>query len=708
MNILKDLNPVQRDAVTYTDGPLLILAGAGSGKTRVLTYRVAYLIKEKKVNPHNVLAITFTNKAADEMKERIIKLVGKESQKLWISTFHAACSRILRQEIKALGYKKNFVVYDDRDSYRLISDCLKGLNIDSKQYVPSAILNQISLAKNELDDYEDYAERANTRFEEITASVYKTYQERLVKNNALDFDDLLVLTVRLFQMFSEILRKYQEKFKYILIDEYQDTNHAQYVLVKLLAEKYRNLCVVGDDDQSVYGWRGADIRNILEFEEDFPEARVVRLEQNYRSTQVILEAANYVISHNVRRKPKTLWTTNARGEVIAAYQAENEYDEAQFVGREIERIADLEKRSYRDFAVFYRTNAQSRVLEEIFLRHGIPYKIVGGVKFYERAEIKDIIAYLRVLLNPEDDISLKRIINTPRRSIGKTTLNYVEIFARREEIPLFEAVKRAEEITQLGKAALNALKNFNIMMEALKQKVTEASLREAVDLIANETGYLKALKEENTMEADSRIENIKELVSVASSFAQLYPDAGVPEFLERISLLSDIDTFNATEDAVTLMTIHNAKGLEFPVVFIVGMEEGLFPHSRSLYEESQVEEERRLCYVGITRAKERLYLSHAWRRTVWGTVVHSSPSRFINEIPEHLIQVPEFELTGKEGKVPTMPEAVVAFNVGDHVKHKHFGEGIVIDVQTRGKILVDFQDHGEKTLLLEYAPLEKV
>lgn len=708
MDILKDLNPVQRDAVTYTEGPLLILAGAGSGKTRVLTYRVAYLIEEKKVSPYNILAITFTNKAADEMKERIIKLIGKDAQKVWISTFHSACARILREEIKALGYRKNFVVYDDKDSYRLVSDCLKELNIDSKQYAPSAILNQISLSKNELKDYEDYAAEANTHFEKITANVFKLYQEKLQKNNALDFDDLLVLTVRLFQMFPNILRKYQEKFKYILIDEYQDTNHAQYVLVKLLAEKYRNLCVVGDDDQSVYGWRGADIRNILEFEEDFPEAKVVRLEQNYRSTQIILEAANYVISHNVRRKPKTLWTTNARGEAITAYQAEDEYDEAQFVAQEIERLVNLENRSYRDFAIFYRTNAQSRVLEEVFLRHGIPYKIVGGLKFYERAEIKDIIAYLRVLLNPKDDISLKRIINTPRRNIGKTTLNYLELFARRERISLYEAIKRAEEISQLGTASLNALKNFRDMMENLKRKIIEASPREAVDLVANETGYLKALEEEKTVEADTRIENIKELFSVASSFSQLYPEAGVSEFLERISLLSDIDTYNNTEEAVTMMTIHNAKGLEFPVVFIVGMEEGLFPHSRSLYEESQLEEERRLCYVGITRAKERLYLSHAWRRTLWGTVVHSSPSRFLSEIPEHLIQFPEAEGVGEAAKVPTIQKSVVTFKVGDHVKHRHFGEGVVVDVQERGKIVVNFRGHGEKTLLLEYAPLEKV
>jgi DNA helicase-2/ATP-dependent DNA helicase PcrA len=735
--LLAALNPVQRDAVTHEGGPLLILAGAGSGKTRVLTYRIAYLLETGQVKPQEILAITFTNKAADEMKERVFQLVGSIARGIWISTFHAACARILRAEIQALGYKRTFSVYDDRDSYRLVTECLKELNIDPKQYTPSAILNQISLAKNELLGYEEYAAAATTHFEKIVAQAFARYQEKLYGNNALDFDDLLVLTVRLFQLFPNVLEKYRTRFRSILVDEYQDTNHAQYVLVKMLAEKHRNLVVVGDDDQSVYGWRGADVRNILDFESDFPEARVIRLEQNYRSTQVILEAANYVISHNTRRKPKTLWTTNARGEAITAYQAEDEYDEARFVAGEIERLRAVEGARYRDIAVFYRVNAQSRVLEEVMMRHGIPYRIVGGVKFYERAEIKDMLAYLRLLINPDDDISLKRVINAPRRGIGQTTLAHLEMLAARNRSSLYEAVRAAGDFPLIAPAAKRALKAFVDVIEDLKGRAFELTPPHLIEEVAEKTGYLPALKEERTIEAEGRIENIKELINVAYSFVQLYPDAKIDSFLERVSLISDIDTLDAREDAITLMTLHNAKGLEFPVVFIVGLEDGLFPHSRSLYDQDQLEEERRLCYVGITRAKERLYLTHAWRRRVYGEYSWCTPSRFLSEIPSELVEpvgeevmasTPSVvgtsgaagrrEVSAREGDIappsraPAPPKKreipQLHLRAGDRVRHRQFGEGTVTDVKPGGRVTVDFDDHGQKTLLLDYAPLEKL
>lgn len=705
---LDDLNPVQLDAVTTTQGPLLILAGAGSGKTRVLTYRVAYLLDVKKVNPREVMAITFTNKAADEMKERILTLTGPEGKKVWISTFHAVCARILRREIHALGYKRNFVVYDDRDSYRLVSDCLKDLNIDSKQYSPSAILNQISLAKSELVDYEEYSEKATTHFEKKAAKVYRRYQERLVGNNALDFDDLIVLTVRLFQIYKEVLKRYQQRFKYILVDEYQDTNHAQYVFVRELADVQRNICVVGDDDQSVYGWRGADVRNILDFEKDFPEARVIRLEQNYRSTKTILQAANEIIKKNRRRKPKTLWTKNDEGEAITLFQGGDEYDEANFVVEEIERLVEdvPDRYSYRDLAVFYRTNAQSRVIEEIFLRYGIPYKIVGGLRFYERQEIKDILAYLRVIVNPMDTVSLKRIINVPRRGIGKKTVEKLELHSMRTGKSFYSVVTGTDEVPNIGKRGKNSLSKFSGIIENLKKEITDVSPPEAINLIAEKSGYLAELEKKGTVEAEGRIEDIRELVSVAASFSELYPGAGVNAFLERISLITDIDMFDKTEDSVTLMTVHNAKGLEFPVVFIVGLEEGLFPHSRSLYDEDELEEERRLCYVGITRAMDKLYLTHAWKRTVWGSRTFTAPSRFLEEIPDDLIREKAKVPGGEEQAAGLKPS--VDFKVGDRVNHRHFGEGEIMDVKSGGKIVVDFEKEGEKTLLVEYAPLEKI
>lgn len=701
------MSPVQRDAVTHIEGPLLMLAGAGSGKTRVLTYRVAYLIKEKGVNPQSILAITFTNKAAEEMKERIEQLIGEISERMWIGTFHATCAKILRKEAHRLGYKRNFVIYDQGDSNRLVSACLKDLNLDTKRFPPTSMASAISAAKNELIDAETFASRAQTYLDKVIADVYHLYQQKIYQSNAMDFDDLIMFVVNLFQLFPNVLKAYQEKFKYILIDEYQDTNHAQYVFVNLLAGGYRNLAVVGDPDQSIYQFRGADIRNILEFENDYPDAKVITLDQNYRSTQVILEAANYVIQNNRGRKPKSLWTTNAPGEAITRYQAENEHDEAAFVATEIERLREIEERKYGNFAIFYRTNAQSRVFEDVFMRFGLPYKIVGGLRFYERAEIKDILAYLRAISNPEDAVSLKRIINVPKRGIGKTTLENVEKLAAKENIGFYEALKRADTPPLAGwltDRAKKGIGNFLSMLDELGELVGKRSLFDFIQSVLERTGYVAALEEERTVEAMGKVENVKELLSVAREFETNLPDATLGDFLEHISLLTDIDLYEEEAEAVTLMTLHNAKGLEFPVVFVAGMEDGIFPHIRSLTDLSELEEERRLCYVGITRAKERLYLTHAWSRSLWGGTSYQMQSRFLREIPEVLIQpVEEVEV-----KIPTPQQVEVTFAVGDEVMHKKFGRGKVVAVKGSDQVTVLFPTEGEKTLLVSYAPLEKV
>lgn len=706
VDILKsnELNPAQKDAVSHLTGPLLILAGAGSGKTRVLTYRVAYLIQEG-VPYGEILAITFTNKAAEEMKERIAQLVGSVAGRMWVMTFHSFCARILRQEIERLGYKKNFVLYDEEDSKRLVKSCLKELNFDSKRFTPLGIYSAISLAKNELINPEDYALDATTPYERVVSEVYRLYQEKLFKSNALDFDDLLVLTVNLFELFPSVLKHYQEKFKYILIDEYQDTNQAQYRLVKLLADWYRNICVVGDDDQCVYQWRGANIRNILNFEKDFPEAKVIKLEQNYRSTQVILEAANYVISHNRGRKPKTLWTVNARGEAITTYQAEDEHDEANFVTTEIERVVSLESRNYRDFAVFYRTHAQSRLFEESFMRFGIPYQIIGGLKFYERKEIKDILAYLRVILNSEDVISLKRIINTPRRKIGETTIEALDWWAAQKGLTFWQALLEAENNPRLSVKTKEEVKNFVLLVKRWQEEAGKISLRELTSKIIEESGYLKALQKEKTFEAEGRIENLAEFINVVEEFERLHSEGTLGEFLERVSLITDVDSFREG-DMVTLMTLHNAKGLEFPVVFIVGMEEGIFPHFRSLTATDELEEERRLCYVGITRAKERLYLSYAFSRHLWGSRNMAIPSRFLGEIPENLRQLAEGKMP--EVKPVSTPVRTERYKVGDLVFHKVFGEGKIAAIKGNDQIVIHFPQLGEKTFLLDYAPIKKL
>ncbi len=716
MDLLQGLNPVQRDAVTYNDGPLLILAGAGSGKTRVLTYKVSYLIQKEGVDPRNILSITFTNKAAGEMKERIDQLVGsKVADSMWITTFHSTCARILRKEIHRLGYKQNFVIYDDGDTNRLIRMCLEELDLDPKRFSVSSISRAISAAKEELIDAESYVSRIQTFLDQKVAEVYKLYQQKLYMNNAVDFDDLIMIATNIFQLFPTVLQRYQERFDHILVDEYQDTNHAQYHLVHLLAGKKKNLSVVGDDDQSIFGFRGADIRNILEFEADYPEAKVVRLEQNYRSTQIILEAANCVIQNNAGRKPKTLWTTNAKGEVITRYQGENEHDEGSFVATEIERLKDGEDRDYKDVAVFYRTNAQSRVLEEVFMRYGLPYKVVGGVKFYERQEIKDVICYLRVVSNVTDELSIKRVINVPKRGIGKTSIQHVDRFARREDIDFFEALKRSDDNQFLSSRAQKEIKSFIDLLEEVRGLLEEKSVSLFFQELLDKTGYIKALEAERTVEARGRIENVREFLSVMQEFERVYPHSNLDDFLERISLITDIDTYDEGETAVTLMTLHNAKGLEFPVVFIVGMEDGVFPHVRSMNSVDELEEERRLCYVGITRAQEKLYLTHALCRSLWGGTNYNARSRFIKEIPKKLLESPydqelpaEVPLFGDAARKTPQKKEIIELIVGDEVTHKKFGKGKVVARKGANQVTVIFAAEGEKTLLLDYAPLEKV
>ncbi|MHB8841962.1 MAG: DNA helicase PcrA [Candidatus Aquicultor sp.] len=699
--MLDKLNPVQQTAVTHEDGPVLILAGAGSGKTRVLTYRIAYLIKEKGVNPLDMLAITFTNKAAKEMKERIAALVGGVSRVMWISTFHSTCARILRQEAERLGYSKNFVIYDSNDSGRLITYCMRDLNIDNKRYPSNKVAAVISSAKNELMDAETYGMRAQTYAERVVADVYKLYQERLYKSNAFDFDDLIMVTVNLFQLFPSVLEAYREKFKYILVDEYQDTNLAQYELVRTLAGKYRNLCVVGDEDQSIYKFRGADIRNILEFERDYPDCRVIKLEQNYRSTKTILNAANFVMQNNRSRKPKALWTENGEGDLIIRYQGENEHEEATFVAGEIEQMVK-KGRQYKEFSVFYRTNAQSRVLEEIFLRYGVPYRIIGGLRFYERAEIKDILAYLRVLSNSQDTVSLKRIINVPRRGLGDTTIQKVDAYSLKHSISFAQALNNVDDINQLSTAAVKNIKKFLFLLDELQGIKEKETLENLTKALLDTTGYLAMYEAEGTMEAEGRAENVREFIGVIKEFEESRVSCTLDEFLEEIALITDIDSYDDDNNAVTLMTVHNAKGLEFDIVFIVGMEDGIFPHIRSMTDTSELEEERRLFYVGITRAMQKLYLCNAWSRNLWGGVNYNSPSRFLQEIPAELLE--NAEQVDVKAKPPS---EIGVFNIGDNVFHKKFGEGRITAVKGADQVTVIFAIEGEKTLLLNYAPLEK-
>ncbi|MCA1834625.1 MAG: DNA helicase PcrA [Actinobacteria bacterium] len=708
-DLLAGLNSVQQDAITHGDGPLLVIAGAGSGKTRVLTHRVAHLIRERNVSPFQVLAITFTNKAAGEMKERVGRLVGERlGRAMWVMTFHSACARLLRKEGKRLGFTTTFTIYDSSDSERLLAMCIKELEIDPRRFTPRQMATAIGRAKDELIDEELYTERTSNVFERMVADVYRMYQRRLRQANAMDFDDLILNVVHLFRLFPEVLEEYRDRFRHILVDEFQDTNGAQYRMATMLAERDRNICVVGDLDQSVYAFRGADFRNVLRFEEDFPDARVITLEQNYRSTQTILSAANAVIENNQMRKPKNLWTDAGHGEQITRYHAENEHDEAAYVAREIETLREDAYR-YGDVAIFYRTNAQSRVLEEVFVRFGMPYRIIGNVKFYERKEIKDALAYLRVSANPVDEVSLRRIINVPKRGIGDQTVAALERLGNEEGITLAAAVDRVDE-TDLSGRARSAVGDVGALLRGLREMVEHgAAAEEVLEAIYERSGYVAELEAERSIEAAGRVENLKELLGVAREFAEAEPDAGVQQFLERVALVSEADEIIDDEGSVTLMTLHNAKGLEFPIVFLTGLEDGVFPHIRSMTEPDQMEEERRLCYVGITRARERLYLTHAWSRSLWGGSSYNPPSRFLSEIPRELVR-----LIGDDEHEPDAPEVqepALSLSVGDAVFHDRWGKGVVVAVAGRGsdaQATVHFDSEGPKRLLLAYAPLSKI
>ncbi|HUQ39631.1 MAG TPA: DNA helicase PcrA [Acidimicrobiales bacterium] len=733
-DLLAGLNPVQREAVTHGEGPLLIVAGAGSGKTRVLTSRVAWLIAERGVSPFEILAITFTNKAADEMRHRVAALVGPVAQKMWVSTFHSACVRILRREATALGYKSSFTIYDQADAVRLTGYVLRDLNLDTKRFPPRTVHATISTAKNELLDFDTYAQRARTVFERKIADVYREYQQRLLAASAMDFDDLLMLTVNLFQMRDDVLLHYQERFKHLLVDEYQDTNRAQNELVLLLAKKHQNVCVVGDSDQSVYRFRGADIRNILEFEDAFPTASVIVLEQNYRSTQTILDAANAVIANNAMRKPKALWTEQVGGELISRYHAEDEHDEAAWATHEVSRLHDEAGFRWGDVAVFYRTNAQSRVIEEELQRRNIPYRVVGGTRFYERREVKDLLAYLRAVANPADEVSMKRIVNVPKRGVGDTSLGRLDAWAQSRGVTFAEAMADAEAAGVTGRA-LGGLKDLLELMDELQTKIDDGP-GAILEAVVERTGYAAELEAERTVEAAGRLENVSELLGSARE----YDD--VNAFLEAVSLVADSDELTDDDSEVVLMTLHTAKGLEFPIVFLIGLEDGVFPHLRSLGEPDELEEERRLCYVGITRARQRLYLTHAWCRTLWGSTQYNPPSRFLNEIPEQLLHeiqggrptgrrrgggdrerysgatgrargdIVEAAIRGGLRREPSSSGAEsLGLQAGDDVTHNTWGEGVIVDVMGTGdkaEAVVRFPSVGEKRLLLAWAPLTKV
>ncbi len=725
--LLTELNPSQREAVAATEGPVLVVAGAGSGKTRVLTYRIAHLIRDLGVAPDSILAITFTNKAADEMRSRVAHLVGRATRSMWVSTFHSACVRILRREAPRLGYRSGFTIYDEDDSLRLLTICVRDLDLDPRRFPPKAIKAAVSKAKNELIDYEAFASSGDGFYHEQIADVYRLYQQRLLEASAMDFDDLLMVTVELFGAFPEVLALYQDRFRYVLVDEYQDTNRAQYILVRRISEQHRNLCVVGDGDQSIYRWRGADIRNINDFEKDFPDARVVILDQNYRSTETILNAANSVIAHNPRRTPKRLWSDRGPGLPIVRFEGEDEHDEAGFVADEVERLTDSGF-NMSDVAVFYRTNAQSRVMEDVFMRRGIPYVVVGSVKFYERKEIKDALAYLRSIANPDDAVALKRIINEPKRGIGDTTIAHLDRFSQDNHLTFGEGLRRAGEVSQLTGRAQRQVLEFVGLLDLLAMKADTAGISGAVDAVLHDTGIMAALEAEKTIEALGRVENLRELLSVASEFEtanqgavingeewdNLANVARVELFLETVSLQSEVDELEEGAGAVTLMTLHNAKGLEFPAVFLVGMEDGVFPHMRTLGDPDELEEERRLCYVGITRAQDRLYLTSAWSRMLFGGTNYNPPSRFLKEVPANLMEKADKRRRDTRAETPWAGRATVGaseIGPGDRVRHDKWGLGTVREVignGDRAEAEVVFDSEGKKRLLLAWAPLQRV
>ena len=748
--LLEGLNDIQAEAVLHTEGPVLIVAGAGSGKTRALTHRVAYLIRELRVNPGAILSITFTNKASREMADRVEGLVGGRVAKgMWILTFHSTCTRILRREHNHLGIPSSFTIYDDGDTERLIAGVLKDLDLDPKRFPPRAMASAIGRAKDQVMDADEYARSADNFYEETIARVYSEYERRKHAAGALDFDDLITQTVQLFKLHPEVLEHYQERFRYILVDEYQDTNRAQYQLVNMLASRYRNVCVVGDADQGVYSWRGATIKNILDFERDYPDAAVFLMEQNYRSSQNILGIANALIEHNVHRKPKSLWTEAGNGELAVLYRAEDEHDEAFFVIDEIERLRQSEGFRYGDVAVFYRTNAQSRVIEDVLMRVGAPYRVFGGVRFYQRKEIKDVLGYLRLLLNPQDVISFRRVVNMPKRGIGDATVSAVESFAREEGISVIDAARRVDEIATLAARAKGAVAGFVQVMDALQGHLDDgAGPPRMVEFAGQESGYLAELEEDRTVEAQGRIENLQEMAGVAAEIMAREPDTDLAGFLEQVSLVGEQDEYDEEESVITLMTLHIAKGLEFPVVFMVGMEDGIFPHYRSMTDAAALEEERRLAYVGITRAQRRLYLCHAWSRTLFGQTQYNPASRFLAELPEHLLELKEHESRSRprrDGRPPARTKAERSYSVvglpgtsgatavepgwtapqpagvskrepvgisaGDTVIHERWGEGVVTTVSGMGddaEATISFSDVGEKRVLLAYAPLTKV
>ena len=726
--VLAGLNDRQREAVLYGDGPLLIFAGAGSGKTRVLTHRAAYLIRERGVSPFNILAVTFTNKAANEMKERLRRLLNRQHWDVWVGTFHSVCARLLRQEGERVGVPTDFVVFDESDQGALIKDCLRDLDLDPEQFVPSRILNEISNAKNELIPPREYFNwRGGRPYDEIVARVYALYQNRLGDNHACDFDDLIDYVVWLFERNPDVLERYQDRFHHLLVDEYQDINFAQYRFIVQLAAKRRNLCVVGDDDQAIYGWRGADMRIIMRFDEDYPDAKVIKLEQNYRSTSNVLRAAWEIIRHNSTRREKRLWTSSEEGEKIVTHRAADEHAEAVFVADTIDHLVQHESRTHRDFAVLYRVNAQSRVFEQLFVSRGIPYRIVGGMRFYDREEVKDILAYVRVLHNPADSVSLKRIINRPTRGIGKTTLEHLEQTVLERGLSLFEAARHAEAIPQLTARAQNAVVQFVRLIEGLRAVMKDSSLTDVTEAVIEQSGYRRALEHEGTIKARGKLENIQELLSATHEYEEEAEEPSVAGFLENVALLTTADMLEEGVEAVPLMTLHSAKGLEFPVVFVVGMEEALFPLARAAFSDNpmELEEERRLCYVGLTRAKERLFLTSAEYRTIYGFTNRTMPSRFLQDIPDELIEpmgpVAPRHITWESADVTRSAEAQQileeagagepAFRAGDKVRHPAFGQGMVVSVNGTGEdtvISVAFPAKGIKRLDPEYANLEKL
>jgi DNA helicase-2/ATP-dependent DNA helicase PcrA len=708
---LADLNPAQREAVLATEGPVLVVAGAGSGKTRVLTHRIVHLVSACGVKPNEVLAITFTNKAAEEMKRRLEGVLEAVARRMWVMTFHAACGRILRREAPRLAYRSNFTIYDQADQVRVVKAIVEEEGWDPKRFVPRGIHAQISAAKNQLVGPEEYSRRVGSFYEQTVAAVYERYQKRLHASNAMDFDDLIMVTVEILERFPEARERWQKAFRYVLVDEYQDTNHAQYRLLQLLAGKHGNVFAVGDPDQSIYAFRGADIRNILEFERDFGGAQVIALEQNYRSTNAILRGANAVIAHNRERKPKTLFSELGEGDPIRVVEVEDEHAEARYVAAEIAGLGE-EGVAGAEIAVFYRTNAQSRVLEDVLVRQEIPYQVIGGPRFYERAEVKDAVAYLQVIDNPADGVSLARIANRPRRGIGDASIARLQAYADAQGISLFEALGRAEE-AGVGAAPLKAVQRFQTLVQSLMAGALELAVPELLDAVLERSGYLEALEAERTIEAQGRRENLLELVGVAREYQETAAEPSLSEFLQQISLVSDQDEMEEERSLVTLMTLHNAKGLEFRAVFLVGMEEGVFPHARSI-EEQGVEEERRLAYVGLTRAQERLVLTHAAARSLWGARDYRSPSRFLEELPEDEMERVRLRPASWAGygapRSSLAPSAAVPdLATGDNVRHSTLGEGVVVRIEGDGTVTVRFaQDGAERRLMLEYAPLEKV